>query len=104
MEKGGKTQKGRAGRACGSTENDWPLFPPSGLNYYHPGEHCLLWRRIILLSLGRPASNAPPEGATGVRDAPRGVVLAESSVAAGVGGGGADAEERPCSLHGSAIY
>lgn len=43
----------------GSTENDdRPLFPPSGLNYYHPAEHCLLWRRIILLSLGRPVSNA----------------------------------------------
>ena len=43
----------------GSTENDdRPLFPPSGLNYYHPAEHCLLWRRIILLSLGRPGSNA----------------------------------------------
>lgn len=48
-------------RTCqpgGSTENDdRPLFPPSGLNYYHPAEHCLLWRRIILLSLGRPDSN-----------------------------------------------
>lgn len=51
----------------GSTENDdRPLFPPSGLNYCHPAEHCLLWRRIILLSLGRPGSNAlggdPREG------------------------------------------
>lgn len=47
----------------GSTENDdRPLFPPSGLNYYHPAEHCLLWRRIILLSLGRSSSNALREG------------------------------------------
>jgi len=53
-------------RTCqpgGSTENDdRPLFPPSGLNYYHPAEHCLLWRRIILLSLGRPDSNTLGEG------------------------------------------
>lgn len=48
----------------GSTENDdRPLFPPSGLNYYHPAEHCLLWRRIILLSLGRPDSNTLSERA-----------------------------------------
>lgn len=52
----------------GSTENDdRPLFPPSGLNYYHPAEHCLLWRRIILLSLGRPASNALRWGPLGRR-------------------------------------
>lgn len=53
-------------RTCqpgGSTENDdRPLFPPSGLNYYHPAEHCLLWRRIILLSLGRPDSNTLRRG------------------------------------------
>lgn len=74
-------------RTCqpgGSTENDdRPLFPPSGLNYYHPAEHCLLWRRIILLSLGRPDSNTLGEGLREGGERERGVGGKEGTHAEG---------------------
>jgi hypothetical protein len=87
----------RTRRPGGSTGNDdRPLFPPSGLNYYHPAEHCLLWWRIILLSLGRPASPSHP--LTLSQGARRALVRALEGSANG------KAEERPCSGRGSAIY
>lgn len=78
----------------GSTENDdRPLFPPSGLNYYHPAKHCLLWRRIILLSLGRSSSNAL-RGDLRERDEDRREVWMGNRVR----------EERLCSARDSIIY
>lgn len=101
----GNATAARPRAAGGNTENDWPLFPPSGLNYYHLGEHCLLWRRIILLSPGRSASNALGRSTGlwsggGERDEDRWRQCRRERRRRG----GADTEERPCSFHGPAIY
>ena len=58
-----KRQERRAD--AGSTENDYPLSSPSGLNYYHPGPsivYCggeLFYYRSVGRSVGRLVSNVP---------------------------------------------